>query len=185
MADDLDDETRLAIYKLVINRYKDLISEKESRSISQIRQAVSPYNDFIRSLRERMLKDTIPYEYKRHFFTAAERALSYIRGIRTCEFAFTFWMDFKEMDSLRIATSMDKALLLTALLRAFESEDARVLVTRKGRAFVRFMWDGVAHVVAADSGMLVAGEEGARALFADDPVAYAFNDLMYENYEEV
>jgi len=183
MADDLDAETKLELYKLVINRYKDLISERESRSISEIRQMVSPYNDFIRKLHERLLPDIVPYEYGRHFFTAVERAMSYMRGIRTCQFAFTFWMTFEEMDSMKIASPMDKAILMAAILRSFESEDARVAVTKKGRAFVRFLWKDTEYFIAPETGSLLSGEDSLKA-FADDPIAYSFNDLAYENYEE-
>ena len=183
MADDLNAKTKLEIYKLVINRYMDLINEKESCSISEIRQKVSPYNDFIRKMRDSILSDIAPYDHKRHFFTAAQRAMSYIRGVRTCEFAFSFWMDFNEMDKLKIATSMDKAILLAALLRSLESEDVRVLVTKKGRVFVRFLWDSTSHLFAPGSGSLLLGKDSLK-IFSDDPLAYSFNDLVYENYEE-
>lgn len=181
--DDMDPKAKLEIYKLVLGRYKGLISEKESRSISEIRQRVSPYNDFIRKMRDSIVSDMVPYVYGSQFFTAAQRAMSHVRGIRTCEFAFTFWMDFAEMDSLKFGTAMDKAILLAALLRSLESPDARVLVTKRGAAFVRFSWGGAQHFFSPDSGSLLMGGD-AMKLFADDPVAYAFNDLIYENYEE-
>ena len=180
---DLDSQAKLEIYKLVLSRYKDLISEKESRSISEIRQRVSPYNDFIRKMRDSMVTDMAPYVFKAQFFVAAQRAMAYVRSIRTCEFAFTFWMDFAEMDALKFGTSMDKAILLAALLRSLECEDARVLVTKKRSAFVRFSWNGAPYLFAAESGSLLAGDD-AMKVFADDPVAYSFNDLAYESYEE-
>lgn len=183
MADDLDAKTKLELYRLVINRYRDMINDKESLSISEIRQKVSPYNDFIRKMREGFLKDMVPYDHKRHFFPAAEKAVSYVRGINTCEFAFNFWMDFGEMDKLKIATSMDKAILLAALLRSFESEDVRVLVTKKGKAFVRFLSEGKAHLFVPESGSLLMGEDSLK-VFEGDPIAYSFNDLVYENFEE-
>jgi hypothetical protein len=183
MSDELDSATKLELYKLVLARYKDLINEKESRSISEIRQRVSPYNDFVRKLRDPMLADTVPYVPKTHFFAVAQRAMAYVRSIRTCEFSFAFWMDFREMDSLKIGTAMDKAILLAALLRALESEDAKVLVSGKGKTFVRFSWAGSQYVFVTESGSLLAGED-AMKMSPDDPVVYAFNDLVYENYEE-
>jgi len=183
MADELDPATKLDIYKLVISRYKDLITEKESRSISEIRQQVSPYSDFIRKMREVMLNDIVPYDPKTHFFTVAQRAMAYVRQIRTCEFSFTFWMTFREMDELKVGTSMDKAILLAALLRSLESEDAKVMVTKSGKAFVRFAWSGSSYMFSAESGSLLAGDD-AMKVFSDDPAAYSFNDLIYENYEE-
>ena len=183
MADDLDAKTKLELYRLVINRYRDVINEKESCSISEIRQKVSPYNDFIRKMRDSILSDIVPYVHKKHFFSAAQRAISYVREVRTCEFAFSFWMDFKEIDELKIATSMDKAILLAALLRSLESEDVRVLVTKKGRAYVRFSWNGTTHLFAPDSGSLLLGKDSLD-IFSEDHISYSFNDLVYENYEE-
>jgi hypothetical protein len=180
---DMGPDAKLGIYTLVLGRYKDLISEKESRSISEIRQRVSPYNDFIRKMRDSFTSDMVHYVFGNQFFVAAERAMSYVRDIRTCEFAFTFWMEFKEMDELKFGTSMDKAILLAALLRSLESTDARVLVTRKRNAFVRFSWAGANYLFAAENGSLLAGDDALK-VFADDPVAYSFNDLAYENYEE-
>ncbi|MEW6722894.1 MAG: hypothetical protein AB1324_06550 [Candidatus Micrarchaeota archaeon] len=183
MADDLEPQKKLEIYKLVLSRYRDLISEKETRSVSEIRQRVSPYTDWVRAMRERMLSDIAPYDRRRHFQAAAERAMEYVRGIRTCEFAFTFWMDFGEMDSLRIGTAMDKAILLAALIRALESEDVRVLVTKAGRPYVRFTDGAVSFLFVPESGSLLMGEDAMKT-FANDPVAYSFSDLAYENYED-
>jgi hypothetical protein len=183
MAEDLDPGTKLEIYKLVLGRYKSLIGEKESLSITEIRQKVSPYNDYIRGLREAMLKDIIPYDPRLHFMSAAERAMDHVRRLRTCEFAFTFWMSFAEMERLQVGTAMDKAILLAALLRSFESPDARVLVSRRGRAFVRFSWKGTPYLFSPESGSLLAGDD-AMSLLSADPIAYCFNDLTYENYEE-
>ncbi len=183
MADELDAQTKLEIYKLVLSRYRSLISEKESLSISEIRQKVSPYNDFIRKKRDSMLADMVPYDSRNHFFIAAERAMDYVRKIKTCEFAFTFWMDFSEIESLKVATALDKAILLAALLRSFESEDARVLVSRKGRSFVRFSYKGSPYMFIPESGSLLMGDD-AMKLLSEDPIAYCFSDLVYENYEE-
>lgn len=183
MAEDMEPKAKLEIYKLVLSRYKDLISEKESRSISEIRQRVSPYNDFIRKMRDSFVSDMVPYVFSSQFFVAAQRAMAYVRNIRTCEFSFTFWMDFGEMDGLGFGTSMDKAILLAALLRSLESPDARVLVTKKGLAFVKFSWNAAQYVFAPENGSLLAGGDAMR-VFADDPAAYSFNDLVYENYED-
>jgi hypothetical protein len=183
MSDVLDNATKLELYKLVLARYKDLINEKESRSISEMRQRVSPYNDFVRKARDSMLADMVPYVPLTHFFTVAQRAMAYVSSIRTCEFSFAFNMEFKEMDSLKIGTAMDKAILLAALLRSFESEDAKVLVSNKGKTFVRFSYSGTQYIFVTESGSLLVGEDAMR-VSSDDHFAYAFNDLVYENYEE-
>ncbi len=183
MADELDDRTKLEIYKLVLGRYKGMISEKESKSISEVRQRVSPYHPAIRAVRERLLQDIAPYSYNHHFLAAAQKAISYVASIRTCEFSFSFYVDFREMDELRIGTALDKAIYLAALLRSLESEDVKVLVTRRGRAFVRYMYKDSSFIFVPESGSLLSGED-AMKLFSEDPLAYSFSDLLYENYED-
>ncbi len=183
MTQELDDSTKLSLYRLVINRYKQIINEKESRSISEIRQLVSPYTPFIEKLRDGFLSDIIPYTYKNHFFIVAERAISYIREIKTCQFAFNFWMTFDEIAAQKVATSMDKAILLAALLRSLQSEDAKVLVTRHNKIYVKFSWEQNNYLVSAESGSMLSGDD-VNSSFTDDSVIYSFNDLVYENYED-
>ncbi|MBI5228325.1 hypothetical protein HY988_07060 [Candidatus Micrarchaeota archaeon] len=184
MTDELDDKTKLSLYRLVINRYKNMVNEKESRSISEIRQLVSPYNPFIEKFRDTLISDIVPYVYQNHFFMAATKAISYVREIKTCQFAFNFWMSFEEMTSLRVGTAMDKAIFLAALLRAYGSENAKVIVSKKGKIYVRFAYEEKNYLVPAESGSLLSGDDTTLP-FGDDPILYSFNDLVYENYEDL
>jgi hypothetical protein len=183
MAEELDSTTKLEIYKLVLNRYKGLITEKETRPISEIRQKVSPYSPLVKKLRDSFISDIVPYDPRRYFMNAAERAIAYIRQIKTCEFAFTFWVEFDEMDRFKIGTSLDKAIFLCALLRALDADDSRVLVTKRGKNLVRFTHGGAVYLFIPESGSLLVGGD-IQNVISDDPVAYSFNDLAYENYEE-
>ena len=74
MGVELDSKTKLEIYKLVLNRYKDIIGEKESLSISEIRQKVSPYNDNIRKIRDGITDDIIGYSFEKDLPIAAQKA---------------------------------------------------------------------------------------------------------------
>jgi len=183
MGEELDPATLLAVYRLVLGRYKDLINDKESRSISEIRARTSPYTDFIRRVSADLMKDTVPYDYARHFPTALERSLAFLRSIRTCEFAFTFWMSFEEMERIALGTSLDKALLLCALLRSFESPDASVVVTRADQWLVRFSFDGLERIVLPATGSVLSGEDAAAHLSKDRP-KYIFNDISFEDLED-
>ncbi len=178
-----DLETKLKIYMLITNRYKDLITEKENRSISEIRQKDSPYNDFIRQKKESLISDFKQYEYEKHFFTAVQRALSYVKTIRNCEFLLTFWMSFEEMEQLKVTDVMDKSILFAALLRAFGSEDVKVHVTRAKRVFVGFNWSGMFYLVDVKNSSMLSGPE-ADGMFLKDPLAYEFSDLHYDSFED-
>jgi hypothetical protein len=182
MGEDLDAGTKLEIYRLVLQRYKELIAEKESLSISEIRQKVSPYNDFIRKLNAELTRNIVSYSYKDDFIRAAQNAMDYVRDIKTCEFAFTFFMDFQDMHKLKIGTVTDKAILFAALLRSLGSENVRVLVTKKDKPYVKFSFEKE-YVFVPETGSLLLGEDSMK-LFSDDPVSYSFSDLIYENNEE-
>jgi len=183
MSPDLDPETKLKVYLLIVNRYKDIISKQEERSVSEIRQRVSPYNDFVRSLRDRLISDFQPYTYERDFLVAAQRAIRYVKEIKTCKFLLTFWMSFEEIEELKVAGAMDKALLLTAILRSMNSSDVRVMITKKERVFVGFEWKGEKYLVVPESGSVLSGEDTMKQ-FSEDSLAYSFSDLVYENFEE-
>jgi hypothetical protein len=176
-------ETRVKLYECIIRRYKEIISAKESVSIADLRQRISPYSDFVRTLRDKLIHDLQPYDYRKHFFSAAQRMIGYIKGMQTIELAFTFWWTFEEMDLIKAAPRMDKALFLAALLRSLESKDVKVLVTRAQKPYVYLIWEGERYLVDPESGSLLRGEDTDSA-FKTDPVAYAFNDLFFESYEQ-
>jgi hypothetical protein len=180
---DGDLETKLRIYSLIVNRYKDLIGEKEDRSISEIRQRVSPYNDFIKNLKERFIQDMKPYDYNKHFFSATQRVINYMREIKDCEFLITFWMTFEEMEQLKAADTMDKAILMAALLRSLGSEDAKVYVTHSKRVFVGFNWNKMPYLVDPRNSGMLSGPEADNA-FIKDKLSYIFSDLHFESFEE-
>ena len=182
MEGEIDTEEKLRLYLLILNRYKDLIREKESKTISEIRQLVSPYESgFIKSMKSEFVKEN--YNYENDFFTAVEEVIEYMNKIKACEFTIPFWMSFEEINELKITDSANKAIFFAALLRSFGSEDVKVVVTKGGKQYVRFGWKEDNHLFIPESGSLLRNEDITR-LFESDPAVYAFSDLSYENYEE-
>lgn len=178
-----DTETMLKIYKQILQRHGKNISEKEHLSISELRQRISPYNKFIRELRERLLSSLQPYDYHTHFFSAVQRAIEYIKGIKNVELPFTFWLTFEETDSIKAAPLIDQALLLAALLRSLESESVKVMITRSKKPYVYFEWENEKYLINPESGSLLRGNDTKKP-FSKDPMAYAFSDLFFESYVE-
>ncbi len=178
----MPEDKLLKLYSLVIQRYAAIISEKEYASVSELRHRISPYNEFIRKLRARLLADLQPYDYEKHFFSALERIVEYIKSIENIELPVTFWMKFEELDSIKAGGLFDQALLLCALLRSLESK-ASVLLTKSKKPYVSFEWQGEKYLLNPESGSMLVGAD-AIALLAKDPLACAFNDLFFESYEE-
>ncbi|HLC68862.1 MAG TPA: hypothetical protein VJH24_03400, partial [Candidatus Bilamarchaeaceae archaeon] len=89
-----EDALSLKLYERIVQRYKSFISEKEDISISELRHRISPYNEFIRKLRARLIQDLQPYDYQKHFFSALQRSIAYIKEINNVELPLTFWLTF-------------------------------------------------------------------------------------------
>lgn len=176
-------ETRLKLYERIVQRYQEIISEKETVSVSELRHRISPYSDFVRNLRARLVHGLEPYDYQKHFFSGVERAIEYLKTIQNVELPFTFWFRFEDIDQIQAAPRMDKALLLTALLRSLESEQVKLYITRSKKPYVYFEWAGDRYLINPESGSLLRGEDVDK-IFQEDPAAYAFSDLFFESYEE-
>jgi hypothetical protein len=183
MDEEISDELKLALYKIIVERYTETICKEEEKSVTEIRSRISPYGEFIKSVKDRLISDLSPYEYEKNFFQAVQSAIVYIKGIKTFRAIPVFWMTFEEIDKIKVASAMDKALYLAAILRALESKDVKVMVSKKENVYVGFTWDSKNFLIAPESGSLLSGED-ASSKFSDDPLSYAFSDLFYENYEE-
>jgi len=174
----MDDKKKAAIYLLMLTRYKDMISEKEAKTVTEIRSMVAPRQPFIDSL----LRQVLPEWPQIGRAEALDRILGYFRSIETCEFAFTFWLKPEEMDELRVADPPNKALLFAAFLRSLGFEDAKVYVTKNNLYYVSFRLENKSYLFAPKTNALLADEEISKT-FAEDPPRYAFNDLVYDVFE--
>jgi hypothetical protein len=177
---DLDIETKLKLYSLVVSRYKDIISEKEQKSITEMRTRIEPYSDFVKSLRQTIAGGI---DYDIDFMSAVQKFAAYIRKIKNFEFLFNFSMDFKEIDKLAAGSIMDKALLLASLLRSIEAKNTRIYVTDSGKIYVGFEYNGERYFITPETGSILVGSD-ISVLLEKDPLEYSFSDLVYENYEE-
>lgn len=183
MENDANSDVKLKIYELIISRYKDKIEESEHKSISELRERISPYNEFVKQLSERLTQDLKPYEYEKHFPSALQSSIEYINGIGNVELPVSFWIDFQTMDELRAGDLIDQALLLTSLLRSFGSPTAKMFITKSRTVYVGYEWKGEQHIINPESGSVLSGEDVQKA-FAADPIVYAFSDLYFETYGE-
>jgi hypothetical protein len=183
MEETLSVELKLKVYKLIVDRYTQMICKEEEKSVTEIRSRISPYDDFVKSIKDKLISGFSPYEYEKNFFQAVQSAIEYINSIKTFRAIPVFWMSFAEIDEHKVASAMDKALYLAAILRALESKDVKVMVSKKENVYVGFSFEGKDFLIVPESGSLLSGED-AKSRFLDDPLSYVFSDLFYENYEE-
>ncbi|MEW6528261.1 MAG: hypothetical protein AB1391_00065 [Candidatus Micrarchaeota archaeon] len=183
MDNPLDNETKLKIYELILLRYREKIEENEHKSISELRGHISPYNEFVKQLNERLCFELKPYEYEKHFPVAVQNCVDYIKSIKNIELPVSFWIDFKTMDELKAGDLIDQALLLTSLLRSFGSPTAKILITKSKKVYVGYEWKGERYIINPESGSVLSGDDLEKT-FVGDNVIYAFSDIYFEAYEE-
>lgn len=175
-----DLETKLKLYTLIVSRYKDLISEKENRSISETRQRISPYSDFIKNLKSSFTGPN--YKYPDNFPSSLQKILDYVSSIKNFEFKLTFWLTFEEMDKLKAGDLLDKALLCASLLRSLDSENVKVVITTSNTPYVCFDWKSENHLINLSTTSLLKGND-VDEIFKKDKVVFAFSDLFFDQYE--
>lgn len=179
----IDTDTKLKLYMLIISRYKDIIAKQEEKNITEIRQRCSPYTDFIKNLKEQLIARLPVYDYQKNFSQALPLILDYIESIKNFELSIPFWMTFEEINEIKAAHPMDKAILLTALLRSLDVPNAKVLVGKNKRVFVSFEHKNVKHILVPETCSTLSGEDMDK-LLKENPLEYEFNDLLFESYEE-
>ena len=180
-----EDELRLKVFRLIIDRYRELIEAQEQRSVSDLKGAVQPRNESIVAMRESLSSGFHPYVCEEHFPAAAKMAFEYVSSFRTIPLPVSFWLDFSEMQSLMAGDGIDKSILLCSLLRALGSESARVVVTDSRNAYVVFEFGGKSFLADHSKSQLLeaASEAEAKAAMSGKPI-YSFNDLEYEDFQE-
>ena len=180
-----EDSLRAKVYRIIIDRYRELIEAQEQRSVSDLKGAVQPRNERISAMRESLAEGFHPYVYNENFMQAAKMAFGYVSSFRTLSLPVSFWLDFSEMQSLMAGDEIDKSILLCSLLRSLGSENAKVVVTDSRNSYVLFGFSGrsfVADHSKSELSELQAGQDAAGML-SGKPL-YSFNDKEYEDFQE-
>jgi hypothetical protein len=138
---------RATLYRLVIERYKDYINEREQKTIPMLKSLVNPDDTTVQALKTRFVLAVeeakkqaagetvvetreLGYSYENDFLDAARLAFEYAQGLgRTnSELSISFWLTFAEVVEHGVADAFDRALLLCSILESLGSNDAKVTV---------------------------------------------------------
>ena len=181
---------KAALYKKIINRYKETIEASEDKSITELRTLIVPDNPVVAKIAEQVKSFFHPYIYDRDFLKAAEKAFSYCRDeIRNEPLPLEFWLTPEDIIELRAADEIDKAIFLCSLLIALENQSAKVVVETQERmrhAFVTFEFQGEFHLMDPTHGVNTRGEreEVIRRQIRqrEKKVIYEFNNTEYNEW---
>ncbi len=184
--EEADLKEKLGVYRLILMRYRDMIEEKEGKSITEMKSLVKPFDRAVLDERDKIVDSFHPYIYEDNFREAAEQAIAWVSGIKTVRLPLIFWFSFDEMLHLGAADEMGKAVFLCSLVRALENDDAKILITDAKKPFVLFSFKGAHFLIDPDSGEKTVAQAREEALkkLGTNKVLYSFNDRDYEDYVE-
>lgn len=168
----------LEVAKHILERHREEIEKEEIRSLSRLRQIISPYSDYVSALKTRILESLAPYNKEEKFLDAVRRVLSHISSIDVVELPVQYSLGFEEIEELGAASRIDKALLAASLLRALGPEDAFCVIGNQ-YSLVKFRWLNKLYAIDLDRNELLEGKDAEEFIQGSQP-RYIFNDLSFE-----
>ena len=175
MAEDKEEEIKCMVYKILTVRYKDLIAKNEEKSLSDLKQKASPFSDEVTEIYTNIVQDANNDAEK---FTSI---LRHLRHISVVNIAIPFYLSFKDIETYKFATPVDKAILGTALLRR-AGLDAKVYITRNN-TYIGYNMDNTPMLLNVVSMHILQGKDADDA-FMKDPLRFVFNDRYSEVFEQ-
>lgn len=175
-------EKRMEIAEYILKRHREEIEKEEVRSLSRLRQLISPYSEYVAALKLKVLSPLAPYRKEEKLLDAVKSILAHCSGIEAIQLPVQYSLSFEEMDALKAAPPIDKALLVTSLLRAVGSETAATVIGKEC-VLVQFSWLGEKYAIDIEKNSLLSGKEAEDSIKSSKP-KYIFNDLFFEFGEE-
>ncbi len=173
---------REELMEFLLLRHKAELEEKEARSLSLLRQTISPYSAYVSKIKTEILAPLAPYIKEEQFLAAVDRIIAHCARIEVISLPVDYSLSFEEMESLRAGSLLDKCLMLASLLRAAGSENAAV-VAGENYFLVKFQLNENQFAIDAKENKLLKGKD-AEKLIADSKPQYTFNDLFFEIAEK-
>ena len=148
--DEIDElKAKLAVYRKLIERYSEEITQGEQKTIPELKEMVVPNDSAVREVKKKILGELgfaqeaekgerIPsteiqpnhYRYEKDFLAAAEKAYNAAQAFKRVhnDLPVSFWLKPREMVELDIADAFDRAILLCSLLISLGCENCKVRV---------------------------------------------------------
>ena len=118
------------LYRLLLEKYAGLISEKEKKTIGEIKALVNAEDLTIQSIASDFKPEG--YAFPKGYEQAAQNALDFVKK-EICfvepEINLNYWLSPKEIFSSRIGDDEDLAVFLCSLLYALGDEKASVIIS--------------------------------------------------------
>ncbi|MGI0141882.1 MAG: hypothetical protein ACREBF_04530 [Candidatus Micrarchaeales archaeon] len=177
------------LYLAMILRYKDYIEEQENLNVAELPKLITPQDDDVLNVANRIKNTFDPYSYHDNYVAAAKRAYDYVKSeIASVSLPIEFWLRPSDTIKSGAGDIFDQATLLCSILIALGNIGAKVITVVKPteRRFVVYSeFNG--NIIAFDLEKGYGGFDNQERLFdslalkGDDITAYEFNEKMYND----
>ncbi|MCD6434009.1 MAG: hypothetical protein J7L14_00150 [Candidatus Diapherotrites archaeon] len=131
----------LKLYRRLLEKYADIINEKEQKTVGEIKEMVSGEDLTIKSIAEDFKGEE--FKFEKDYRDAAKKAFEFVKeNVKFIEpdLQINFWLSPREILELKIADDEDTAIFLCSILKALGDDNAKVVVAEldnmKPHAFV-------------------------------------------------
>lgn len=192
-------ESKLKLFKALLEKYSDLINETEKKTVGQIKALIDSENLTIQSLAQRFRKEN--YAFEKHYLESLDALLSFIYREITLvslepDLKLSCWLKPEEIMELKMADNEDIAVFACSLMKALGDRKAAVLINELSdlstKAFILTEFNGMHYLIdvagkkATDSFKGSTLEE-ALGSFNENGLKikktlYKFNNEAYEQF---
>ncbi|MCX6798478.1 MAG: hypothetical protein NTW59_00040 [Candidatus Diapherotrites archaeon] len=122
-------ELQFELYRLLLEKYADLINEHEKKTIGEIKGLVNADDLTIQSILTDFKKEG--YVFQQNYFEAAEKVFQFVtKELQYVEpeLNLNYWLAAKEVFAARIGDDEDLAVFLCSMLLGLGDENAAVVI---------------------------------------------------------
>ncbi len=124
-----DKEAQLAISKYLLQKYSDIINEREQRTIGEIKNLVDGTDLSVQTLVSEFKEEH--FDFKENYFVALKKTFEFVKEkIKYLEtdMGINYWLTAKEILEIKIADDEDMAVFLCNCMKALGDDKAEVII---------------------------------------------------------
>jgi hypothetical protein len=140
-------ELQIEVLYSIIDRYRTIIEESESKSIAELSLLVKPLDAAVTELKVYIEDQFHPYIYDNNFLIATQKVLDIVFSWKKIKLPVSFWMSFEQMVKLKASDDIDRAIFICSVFRALGSDSAKVVIGKDKKAWVFFTFSNKDYIV--------------------------------------
>jgi hypothetical protein len=149
---DTAEKARLKLYKTLLEKYADIINEKEKRTVGEIKSFISKDNLTIQSILGELIPEN--YSFPENYLQTAQTVFAFVKKEIVYvepDTTVNFWLTPQEIFSGRVADDEDLSVFLCSLLYGLGDDEASVVIaeldTLTTHAFVLTEFEGTQYIL--------------------------------------